>query len=185
MVIWNIPSDNTLFLTFDDGPHPDSTPLLLSMLQKAQAKASFFLLGSNAEKYPDLVEQIINAGHTVACHGYKHLNGWKTPKKAYVENVMRCQSILKSTLFRPPFGRLKLSQFRALTQKFKLIMWSHMPGDFDKNLNTKQLIKRVMRIPSNGSIVVLHDSPQTITSCQIALEAMLNRPDVQFKRIEI
>ena len=180
-LIWKVPSEQTIFLTFDDGPHPNSTPAILEKLRQAGAKASFFLLGANAEEYPDLLASIKNEGHTIACHGYVHLDGWKTTLQDYVDNITRCQEIVQTNMFRPPYGRIKRSQIKALIRNYKIFMWSHMPGDFDSWRPIKSIQAQMQSIPSDGSIIVLHDNPKSIDKCLIALDTILERKNIAFK----
>ena len=173
--IWKIPSENAIHLTFDDGPHPDTTPYILDKLKTAGAKGSFFLLGKQAEKYPEILDQIIQDGHQIAWHGFNHLNGWKTPIKDYISNVEKCQHIHSSYYFRPPYGKITPSQATTLGQNYKIVMWSHMPGDFDAR-QTESSIKSLMnQVPADGSIVVLHDNQKAIQKCLVALDTILQR----------
>ncbi len=164
-------TEKVLLLTLDDGPDPGSTPRLLEILGRFDIKALFFCSGSAAEKYPELVELIISKGHAIGNHGYNHLNGWKTTTVNYLTDTDRAASVTSSSFFRPPFGRLRLSQYWKLKKKFKIVFWDLMPYDFDRSFgpeNTLRLLKRRMR---SGSVIVLHDSPQS--SAPVILEEFI------------
>ena len=184
-LIWKIATENTIFLSFDDGPNPETTPRILDILNKYNAKASFFLLGEQAEKYPHLVRDIRREGHLLAWHGYKHLNGWKTELKEYLDNLEACQKIFQSNIFRPPYGRITKSQYSGLSDKYQIVMWSHMPGDFDSRQDLTAIENTVQKIPSNGSIVVLHDNPKSIEKCLRALETILTRKEINFRELSL
>ena len=123
--IWNIPThEKIVYLTFDDGPIPEVTPWVLEVLKKQEAKATFFCIGDNVKKHPELFQRIISEKHTIGNHTFNHLNGLKTPSNTYVENVKRCNELTQSKLFRPPYGKIKPSQFAILRSQFAIIMWS-------------------------------------------------------------
>jgi len=169
-----------IFLTFDDGPTPEITPWVLSTLKQFNAKATFFCIGANIEKHPEVFRQIISEGHAVGNHTYSHLNGWKVPTKEYLDNVSKCESSIKGyqlsvisnqsnshrtpvtdyrlPLFRPPYGKIKRSQISLLTSHFSLIMWDVLSGDFDEKLSEEKCLKNVLTYTREGSIVVFHDS---------------------------
>jgi len=156
--IWQLSSDNQVYLTFDDGPHPESTPHLLSLLDKLQIKANFFCLGSHAELYPELVKDIIRRGHVIGHHGYKHISGWKTSTSEYLKNIDKSIPYIDSTLFRPPYGRLSLNQYRHLSSLYTIIMWTIMPGDFEKSISTATILKNLKKNTEGGAIITLHDT---------------------------
>ncbi len=150
-------SEKLLCLTFDDGPDPYSTPVLLDILSKRQIRAIFFCAGNAAEKYPYLIEQIRTRGHLIGNHGYSHLNGWTTSVKNYVTDISKATPITSSVLFRPPYGRLRFSQYVKLKEDYKIIFWDIMSYDFDASFgvyNSLDILKRKIR---PGSIIVFHD----------------------------
>ncbi len=154
-------TEKVLWLTFDDGPDPVSTPVILDILGKHKVKALFFCSGSAAEKHPDLIELIKSQGHLIGNHGYSHLNGWRTATVNYLTDISRAASETSSSCFRAPFGRLSLSQYWKLKGKYKIIFWDVMPYDFDSSFghkNTLQILKKKMR---SGSIIVLHDTSKS------------------------
>ena len=147
-----------VYLTFDDGPTPSVTENVLDQLEKFNAKATFFCVGKNVVKHQDILVEIRDRGHSVGNHTYSHLSGWKTQNKAYFEDVERCSDVIETSLFRPPYGRIKLSQAARLTREFDVIMWDVLSGDFDESLDADQCAVNVLNNISNGSIVVFHDS---------------------------
>jgi peptidoglycan-N-acetylglucosamine deacetylase len=152
-------SEKLLCLTFDDGPHPDSTPELLVLLDRYNVRALFFCDGRAAEKYPELVELIILKGHIIGNHGFSHLNGWSTSTDAYMEDIKRAADLIDSGLFRPPFGRIKRGQYRILKENFKIVFWDVIPYDFDKSFGSVKSLGILKRKIRPGSIIVLHDTP--------------------------
>lgn len=150
-----------LFLTFDDGPSPASTPVLLSILEKAGVKAAFFLSGKLAEKHPELVNAIRSAGHLTGNHGYDHIEGLKTTDEDYLADAGRAAAFTSSEYFRPPYGLMKLSQYRKIKDVYRVILWDLMPYDFDEGFgpeNTLRILKSKIR---PGSVIVLHDNPSS------------------------
>lgn len=154
---WLTNGDRMLHLTFDDGPHPATTPELLAILGRYDVHATFFCLGSQIEQYPDLYAEIINQGHNVGNHTFDHVDGWSTSLDAYIDNVERCHSVCDSHLFRPPYGRITKKQERSLLKLgYKIVMWSRMPGDWEDNVSLVTLKHRLdNRQPDD--IIVLHD----------------------------
>jgi len=152
-------NESLLCLTFDDGPDPDSTPKLLEILAMHNVKALFFCKGSAAEKFPDLIKRINSEGHITGNHGYNHLKGWLTSTEKYMADVERAASLIPSSFFRPPYGSLKLSQYRRLSKKYRIIFWDIMSYDFDKSFGAKNSLKILTGKLRPGSIIVLHDKP--------------------------
>lgn len=156
--VWHIPSaGNVIYLTFDDGPS-DRTIEILALLEKYQAKATFFCVGSNAEQYSNLVEQIRQSGHSIGNHSYSHLKGWKTKTTVYLDDVEKANALLKTTLFRPPYGKMTWKQYRALKKNYRIIMWTHLSYDFDAALPEEKFYQRFFAQFQSGDIVVLHDN---------------------------
>lgn len=159
--IWRIPTrEKKIFLTFDDGPIPEVTPWVLSELKKYKAKATFFCIGANVEKHPDIFRQLVTEGHSTGNHTFNHLNGWKTKTKEYLKNVERCSSVIQppTHLFRPPYGKMQFSQFSQLRTQHSIIMWDVLSGDFDQTISEEKCLKNVISKTREGSIVVFHDS---------------------------
>lgn len=158
-LVFNIKNpEKAIYITFDDGPHPEITPWVMEQLARFDAKATFFLVGENAETYPSIAIDLINAGHAVGNHSYHHLSGWKTENALYFENIDRCRQIVESNLFRPPYGQITRSQAKFLKQDYKIIMWSDLSADFDPKYSPEDCFKFATRKVELGSIIVFHDS---------------------------
>jgi len=163
-----------VYLTFDDGPIPETTPYIIDTLKKYGVKATFFCIGENVKKYPELYTYIIEEGHFVGNHTFNHLNGWKTPTKTYMENVTQCEGHVSSNLFRPPYGKITLSQYNTLKKKFKLILWDVLVPDFDLNISTQKCIEVVKQKTRLGSILVFHDNLKAKNKMKDLLPAALD-----------
>jgi peptidoglycan/xylan/chitin deacetylase (PgdA/CDA1 family) len=150
-------AEKQLCLTFDDGPDPDSTPELLSILERYNIRCIFFCDGRAAEKYPGLMTTIISRGHIVGNHGYNHLDGWKTKTGYYLEDIERGAVFTSAELFRPPYGRLRISQYRRIKTKYQIILWDVMAYDFDKRFGAMQSLNVLKQNIRPGSVIVLHD----------------------------
>lgn len=174
-LLWNKErSEKTVYLTFDDGPTEEITKSVLSELKKHQAKASFFLIGKNAEAHPELVEKIKDEGHSIGNHTQNHLKGWKTSTTNYLKNIEECSSIFTSDLFRPPYGQIGFTQIPALKKRgYTIVMWDVLSGDFDPKIDGEQCYKNVVNNLENGSIIVFHDSVKAWPSLQKALPKVL------------
>lgn len=157
--IWRInPDEKSVYLTFDDGPNPKVTPLVLDILDKFGVKATFFCVGENVKKYPEVFREVKRRGHTVGNHTFNHLKGYKSSTQDYVKNVWKADEYVHSNLFRPPHGRIKLSQIRTLKKDFKIIMWDFITYDFESKVTPDAILKEVKKRTRNGSIVIFHDS---------------------------
>lgn len=158
-LVWDIPNfENKIYLTFDDGPVPEITTWVLAILKKYNVKATFFCLGCNVAKNPELFNQIIENGHAVGNHSYHHLSGWDTDDEVYFSNVKKCNEVINSKLFRPPYGRIKKSQIAETNKEYKIIMWSVLSGDFDPKITPEKCFNNVIKNTKIGSIIVFHDS---------------------------
>lgn len=172
--VWSLPETRKeIFLTFDDGPTPSITDWTLKELKKFGAKATFFLVGQNAEKYPDLIEAIRKEGHSIGNHTYKHLNGWSTTTNAYIKDILRCHEIVDSKLFRPPYGRITKSQTSIMLNRYQVVMWDVLSGDFDQTITKERCLKNVLNHTQAGSIIVFHDSVKAADRMQYALPRVL------------
>lgn len=190
--VWNVPSSqNTLYFTFDDGPHPLATPFVLDELKKYHAKGTFFCIGKNVALYPDIYKRIIEEGHSVGNHTYHHLNGWKTKDDHYMNDIYQAKQIIDSNLFRPPYGRISMFQLKLLRKlKYNLnpIMWSILSGDFDKGLSKEKCLKNVIELSKSGDIVVFHDSEKAFDKMAYTLPKALeyfSKNHFQFDKIVI
>ena len=162
-------AEKVIYLTFDDGPIPEATPFVLQTLAAFQVKATFFCIGDNVLKYPDVFEAVKAAGHSIGNHTFNHLKGWNTADDLYLENTERCNLLTKSKLFRPPYGRAKKSQLAVLKKEYEIVMWDVLSGDFDPNLSSEKCYQNVVGKSSNGSIVVFHDSLKAWPRLEFAL----------------
>ncbi len=156
-----------VYLTFDDGPIPEVTPKVLAILAKYNVKATFFMVGENIDKHPEVFRQVIEAGHQIGNHTYNHLKGWKTPFDEYMSNVARCNkalfehhpSVFIPTLFRPPYGKATLRQRIALHKMgYTLIYWDVLTRDYDASVTPEQMLRLIQRETRPGSIINFHDS---------------------------
>ncbi len=150
---------SVIYLTFDDGPHPETTPWLIELLNSYDAKATHFCLGKNVESYPELFQQLIKDGHQIGNHSQDHLKGLQSSTKEYVQNVELASQQISSRLFRPPYGKLTPNQFLKLKKKgYQTIFWSHITYDFDKELSSEIRKTKTLKRVKHGSIVIFHDS---------------------------
>jgi peptidoglycan/xylan/chitin deacetylase (PgdA/CDA1 family) len=182
-------NEKVIYLTFDDGPIPNVTDFVLKTLKAFRSKATFFCIGDNIVKNPEVYARIINDGHAIGNHTFNHLKGWKTDDHTYVENTMACQQLTRTHLFRPPYGRIKKSQISKLKTAFnsqssssspptpdrelKIVMWDVLSGDFDLNLSPEKCYQNVLKHTENGSIIVFHDSLKAFERLEYALPKVL------------
>jgi len=199
---WNITTDKKeIYLTFDDGPIPEITPWVLNVLKEYQAKATFFCIGDNIKKYPQIFQQILKENHSIGNHSFNHLNGWKTNPQMYLNNIEITEKVFKSetknkkikngnneihkqatnnqqlttNLFRPPYGRIRSKQTRLLIKKgYQIIMWDILSGDFDQNISKEACYQNVIKNVQKGSIIVFHDSKKAFKKLDYALPKVLN-----------
>ncbi len=175
--IWEIAGTlKSIYLTFDDGPHPVITPFILDELRKYNARATFFCIGKNVLENPLVFNQIKEAGHAIGNHTHDHLDGWKTANAEYVQNILYAGKYIDSDLFRPPYGRITRRQHRHLTllsKPFKVVMWSVLSGDFDVSITAEQCVENVVKNAKSGSVVVFHDSEKANERLRYALPVVL------------
>lgn len=157
--VWRKPgAQQQVYLTFDDGPHPEMTPWVLQQLEEYQAKGTFFMTGENATDHPDLVEQVRQAGHSIGNHTWSHCSGWKTRTTTYLEDIQQAQNVLKARLFRPPYGELMPWQARQLQrQGLQVVMWSRLAYDWQPHLNREESLRQLSGAKA-GDILLFHDS---------------------------
>ncbi len=174
-VIWQMPKiSQKVYLTFDDGPTPDVTSWVIYILEKYNAKATFFCVGNNADKYPEIIKEIIKSGHAIGNHTNNHLNGWKTNNDNYFSDIEIANKLLDANIFRPPYGRIKPSQIKYLKKYYKIIMWNVLSGDYDKKLSPKQCIDNVINNIEAGAIIVFHDSRKSEKKLKIILPEVMD-----------
>lgn len=183
--IWDVPStENVLYLTFDDGPTPEITNWVLDTLEAYGAKATFFCIGANVDKYPDIFQNILRREHRIGNHTYNHLRGWKTKTKTYLKNVEDCTTSFKaltdtkqsavSNLFRPPYGKITFRQGRQLKKlSYKIIMWDVLSFDWNANTSKETCLEYVISKSKPGSIIVFHDSVKSSHNMMYALPKVL------------
>lgn len=152
------PNEKAVYLTFDDGPIPKVTPWVLELLEKYDIKATFFMVGDNIRKHPQEFEQVVTAGHRIGNHTYNHIQGLGFRTKSYMANTMLANEQMKSDLFRPPHGHMRIRQYNALKKHFRIIMWDLVTRDYSKKLSPEQVLENVKRYVRNGSIITFHDS---------------------------
>lgn len=172
-LIWQIEDERGVYLTFDDGPTPGITEWILATLKRYNAKATFFVLGKNAEMYPDLYEKIIADGHSVGNHTYSHQKGGLMSLERYLEDIDLASYTVKSNLFRPPYARVTPSQLRAVAKRYKIVMWSIVSRDYNRKLTGEMCLRGVLPHIKAGSIILFHDSEKSFANMSYALPKTL------------
>ena len=174
-VVWNFSRrEKVLYLTFDDGPIPDVTPKVLDILARYNALATFFSIGDNVRKHPDIFRQIQTAGHRIGNHSFHHYNSWKVTATDYIHDVELATSVIDSDLFRPPYGKLTPRTLWYLRKKFRVVMWDVISCDFDTKVSAEQVYQNVIENVGPGSVVVFHDSLKAAPSMLVALPKVLD-----------
>ena len=176
-LFWQKPSNDTIYLTFDDGPDAEVTPWVLEELDRVGAKATFFCLGTSLESNFDLAKQLISKRHLIANHGYHHLDGWKISVSDFKLNMAKSGKLIdevggQSKMIRPPYGHISRSQLRAL-DSIDVIMWSHLSWDFDRRIDPIRSISK-LKVAAPGSILVFHDTQQSFPILKQILPEVLN-----------
>ena len=181
--VWTIPNnEKKVFLTFDDGPIPQVTEWVLAQLETYQCKATFFCIGNNIEKHPELFSRLIAEGHEIGNHTFNHVKGWNTPNKTFFKEVDMCDEFIQksssgnrhSKLFRPPYGKIKLSQSRKLRKLgYKIIMWDVLSADYKKEISKEKCLENVLNNIESGSIIVFHDSIKAFQNLEFVLPKTL------------
>ena len=173
-LLWHVETkEKNVYLTFDDGPHPEITPWVMDQLEAFGGKGTFFMVGDNAAKYPDTVSQVLERGHSIGNHTHHHLKGWNTPLDAYVQDIQKAQALLPTRLFRPPYGRITPAQIKALKPEFTIVMWEVLTGDFDRYISAEDCTRAVLKHTRPGSLVVYHDSEKSFPRLKESLPAVL------------
>ena len=193
--IWRIPTERKeIFLTFDDGPIPEITEFVLEELNKYKAKATFFCIGGNIEKYPTIFQKVVNQQHTIGNHTFNHLRGWDIEDDIYIDNFKKCEDIIaercsildventtienwqsniKPRKFRPPFGRIKRNQAKEILKTHEIVMWDVLTGDYDQSLSKERVLSKTLQHTQQGSIVLFHDSIKASKNMTYALPIVL------------
>lgn len=188
-LVWKIDtSKKEMFITFDDGPSPGITEKVLDTLEEYNARATFFLIGDKAVRYPDMVEEIRRRGHQTGNHTYHHLKGWNAGDDAYLDDISHTQKLTGSNLFRPPYGKISRSQIKILKNRYHIIMWTVLSADFDVSISPEKCAENVTANAGQGSIVVFHDSEKASKRMLHALPETLHHFSEQgytFKAIHL
>lgn len=166
-------SNNTIYLTFDDGPHPDITPFVLDTLKEKNILATFFCVADNVIKHPCIYQRILDEGHQVGNHTYRHENAAKSASGRYLSSVKNAGVYIRSNLFRPPYGRLTPLLAWKLSMKYKIIMWSWLSNDFDEKVSVNDILEKASLIKA-GDILVLHDNPKIAAKQKELLPKLLD-----------
>ena len=172
-VLWDIDSQSSVYLTFDDGPHPVVTPWVLKQLEKHGAKATFFCLGKNVEQYPETYQMILDAGHSVGNHTYSHQKGFRMSTLRYIEDVAFAANYIHSELFRPPYGQISRTQIKRLSQHYRIVMWTVMSRDYSQYVNGETCFLNATKGVEPGAIIGFHDSLKSFDNLKYALPKVL------------
>ena len=178
--------NKTLYLTFDDGPIPEVTPEVLDILDKYNAKATFFCVADNIKKHPEVFQSIIDRGHRLGNHTYHHIKGWETPNNEYFEDIERANQLVNSNLFRPPYGRIGFFQARELKKKYRLILWSVLSYDYSGKLSKENVWDNIRKSVTDNDIILFHDNIKARDNMIFALNNTLlyfSKKGFQFKSI--
>lgn len=168
--VWRLPKkEKTVFLTFDDGPIPEETPFVLDILRQHNIKATFFCVGENVKKHPDIFQMVLNDGHVVGNHTYNHLAGFTNFSKHYIDNVGKADEFIHSHLFRPPHGTFRIGEFLYLRRHYTIVFWDVVTRDYNNKLSGDEVLNIVKRYARNGSIIVFHDSLKASKNMRYAL----------------
>ena len=162
-------SERAVYLTFDDGPIPEVTPWVLDVLDKYRIKATFFMVGDNVRKHPDEFKMVVERGHRIGNHTYNHLKGMAEHTDHYVANIDKADCYLSTNLFSPPHGLMSLRQYRALCERYHIIMWDLVTRDYNPKLNGRQILRKVQQYARPGSIITFHDSLRATHNLYYAL----------------
>ena len=165
--------EKVVYLTFDDGPIPESTPFILDTLQRYGIKATFFMVGDNVRKHQELYKRILSEGHQVGNHTHNHISGFRHSLRDYSYNVEKANAYIRSHLFRPPHGWMSLAQYALLSRKYKVVMWDVVTRDYSKWMTAQDVVNNVKRYTRPGSIITFHDSLKSIDKLQTALPASI------------
>lgn len=179
-IIWRKKtSSKVIYLTFDDGPVPDITPAVLAILDQYKWKATFFCVGENVSKHPDIYNEILQQGHKTGNHTYNHLKGFSCNSADYLLNVQKAARLIDSDLFRPPHGQISAKQIKLLKNDYQLVMWDVITHDYNQKLTPEQVLSNITNNVRSGSIVVFHDSVKAadnmLTVLPLALDFWISK----------
>ena len=169
--IWRFKHRNRrmVYLTFDDGPIPEQTPWVLDLLDRYGIRATFFMVGDNVRRHPELLEEVRRRGHSVGNHTMHHLQGMKVTSRRYMRDITEADALIDTTLFRPPHGIMRWAQAKAIKDHYNIIMYDLVTRDYSRKLNPEQVLNNVKRFARNGSIIVFHDSIKAAPNMRVAL----------------
>ena len=168
--VWRLDkTQKKIYLTFDDGPIPHLTPCVLDVLKEFKVKATFFCVGENIQKNPEIFNRILLEGHQVGNHTYNHLKGWQTKTRDYQANVEKCQVLTKTNLFRPPYGRIGRKQYKVLSKSYKIVFWDVLSYDYDKLTKPVKCLENSIKYTQNGTVIVFHDNLKAESNLKYAL----------------
>ena len=165
--------EKVVYLTFDDGPIPESTPFILETLKRYDIKATFFMVGDNVRKHTELYKRVLDEGHQVGNHTHNHISGFRHTLRDYSYNVEKANAYIRSHLFRPPHGWMRLAQYALLSRKYKVVMWDVVTRDYSKWMTAQDVVNNVKRYTRPGSIITFHDSLKSIEKLRTALPASI------------
>ena len=166
--------EKVVYLTFDDGPHPRITRWVMQELAKYNAKATFFVVGENVERYADVVDELLAAGHSIGNHTYHHVKGWKMSSDAYLQEIEKCNAVIpEKRLFRPPFGQINFKSIKHLNE-YEVIMWDVLSKDFIPDIDVIRLTQTIKKHTVSGSIAVFHDSEKAEKNMKLMLTDYLH-----------
>ncbi len=184
---WGFSRDvNSVYLTFDDGPNPEITVWILDFLKEKNLKATFFCVGANVVKYPEVYQRILEEGHSVGNHSFRHQHYYKTSRKEYLEGIEESSKVIQSKLYRPPYGRMGSIQSRRLSKKYNIVMWTWLSYDFDPQVPLERILQSAQKDIRKGSILVLHDNPkvtQRVKALLPPLVDIIQEKNLDFKPI--
>lgn len=182
---WNVPTEErVVYLTFDDGPTPGTTEWIIQTLADYQAYGTFFCVGENVQRYPELIARLRSAGHALGNHTHRHLNAWEVSRSTYYHDIDQCSQHLLTDLFRPPYGKLRIGQGYRLARSRRVIMWDVLSGDFDPQASAADCLYRVVSSVRPGSIVVFHDSEKTDAKLRAVLPEVIRQLNAKGYRFE-
>jgi peptidoglycan/xylan/chitin deacetylase (PgdA/CDA1 family) len=172
--LWRVErTEKTVYLSFDDGPVPETTPAVLLILKQYGIKATFFCVGDNVEKYPELFQEIIKQGHRLGNHSFNHVRGFSMGANEYLRNVQKASQFIPSVLMRPPHGQLTPKLYKELNKNYQIVMWDLITRDYNQSLSPERIVDNVIKYARNGSIIVFHDSEKSKKNVLAALPASI------------